>query len=133
MTWKLWDGTLETGHARLDADHKALASLFNLLREAAEQRREKEFCGLVLEQIIAHAGAHFELERQLMAKHHYPKLEQHAAEHAMLIDQAVNYKAAFDAGADRPQIALTDFPDVWLAFHILFSDKDLARFLAQKA
>jgi hypothetical protein len=49
----------------------------------------------------------------------------------MLLDQAVKYKAAFDAAAAEPDIALINFPDFWLAFHILFSDEDLARFLAR--
>jgi hemerythrin len=131
MALILWDSTLETGEPQIDADHRELARLFNLLLEAAADNRGKEFCSLVLDQIIEHARVHFDREQQLMDKHNYPKVEQHAAEHAMLLEQALNYKAAFDAGAAEPGIALTDFPEVWLAFHILFSDKDLARFLAQ--
>jgi hemerythrin-like metal-binding protein len=131
MAWILWDNTLETGHSRMDADHRELSRLFNLLREAVEQHRGKEFCSLVLEQIIEHARSHFQREQQLMARRHYPRTEQHAAEHAMLLDQAVNYKAAFDLAESEPDIDLVNFPEVWLAFHILFSDKDLARFLAQ--
>jgi len=131
MTWMLWDKTLETGQALMDAEHEELARLFNLLRDTAEQRRDKESCSQVLEQIIGHAMTHFERELELMLKWQYPKIEQHKAEHAMLLAHAIGYKAAFDAGTVGPEIALNDFPDVWLSFHILFSDKDLARFLAQ--
>ena len=131
MTWTLWDNTLVTGQAGLDGDHEEMARLFNLLRDTAEQRRDKESCSLVLAQIIEHASTHFELERQLMVQRRYPKIEQHDGEHIMLLAQAIEYKAAFDAGTVGPEIALTDFPDVWLSFHILFSDKDLARFLAE--
>ena len=35
-TWIAWDDTLETGHARMDADHRKRAELFGLLRDAAE-------------------------------------------------------------------------------------------------
>lgn len=131
MSWIVWDNALETGQARMDEDHHELARLFDLLCEAVEQRRDREFCSAVIEQIIEHAGTHFESEQELMAERHYPKIEQHTAEHALLLAQAIEYKAAFDAGAAGPQFALADFPDVWLSFHILFSDKDLARFLAQ--
>ncbi len=131
MTSILWDHTLETGHPLIDADHRELARLFNLLPEAVEQARGKAFCGKLLDQIIEQARTHFQREQQLMVKHHYPKIEQHTAEHAMLLDQALNYRATFDPGAAESKIALTDFPEVWLGFHILFSDKDLARFLAQ--
>ena len=131
MASMLWDSTLVTGHTRMDADHVELAGLFDLLREAVEQSKGKEFCGMVLDQIIEYAGKHFDLEQQLMAKHRYPGMEVHTAEHAMLLAQVLEYRGAFDALAAAPKIALIDFPDVWLGFHILFSDKDLALFLAR--
>jgi len=133
MDWITWDHTLKTGHAKMDADHEELAELFNRLPHAVEQRKGKDFCAKVLDDIIQHARMHFELEQQLMARHHYPKTEQHTAEHAMLIDQALHYKATFDMDSGGSRIALARFPEVWLAFHILFSDKELANFLARTA
>ena len=131
MDWIVWDHTLQTGHPQLDADHAEFARLFNLLPEALQMPNRKAMCSKLLEQIIEHTRTHFELEQKLMQERCYPKIRQHSAEHAMLLDQAHQYRTAFDAGATEPEIALIDFPDVWLSFHILFSDKDLARVLAQ--
>lgn len=134
MEWISWDHTLKTAHARMDADHKALAELFNLLPHALEHPKGKDYCAKVLDDIIQHATTHFDLERQLMAQYHYPKIEQHTAEHAMLIEQALHYQATFDDIDPRgSRIALLRFPEVWLGFHILFSDKELADFLARAA
>jgi hemerythrin-like metal-binding protein len=133
MDWISWDQTLKIGHARMDADHEALAELFNLLPRAVAQRKGKHYCAEVLDDIIQHATIHFDLERQLMAQHHYPKTGQHTAEHVMLIEQALQYKANFDIDSSESRIALARFPEVWLAFHILFSDKELANFLARTA
>jgi len=133
MDWVPWDSTLQTGHAKMDADHSGLAELFNRLANGVEQRKGRDFYAELLDQIIRHAQAHFALEEQLMAEHAYPKSEQHKAEHAMLIGQALNYRAGFDADATEPQVAVAHFPEVWLAFHILFSDKELAEFLAPRA
>jgi hemerythrin len=133
MDWISWDHTLRTGHAKMDADHKALADLFNLLPRAVEQGKGRDFCAKVLDDIIQHATVHFELEQQLMAQHHYPKAVQHTGEHAMLLEQALQYKASFDIDSSESRLALARFPDVWLGFHILFSDKDLANFLAHAA
>jgi len=133
MDWIAWDNTLKTGHARMDADHSALAGLFNLLADAVDKRKGKEVCGGVLDDIIRHAQAHFELEEKLMAEHRYPKSDQHKAEHAMLIGQALRYRATFAADAVESPIAVAHFPEVWLAFHILFSDKELADFLGRTA
>jgi len=133
MDWIAWDNTLKTGHARMDADHHALAELFNLLADAVDKRKGKEVCGGVLDDIIRHAQAHFELEEQLMAERRYPNSDQHKAEHAMLIGQALRYRASFAADAAESPVTVAHFPEVWLAFHILFSDKELADFLARTA
>jgi hemerythrin len=42
--WISWDQTLKIGHARMDADHEALAELFNLLPRAVAQRKGKHYC-----------------------------------------------------------------------------------------
>ena len=132
MDWITWDDSLDTGHARMDADHKELAELFNLLRDTVDSGKGKAACAAVLDDIIGHAQTHFELEQRLMTQQRYPKAEQHAAEHAMLIRQALDYRQSFDVDSAASRSALMRFPEVWLAFHILFSDKELAAFLASK-
>ena len=131
MDWIGWDEALETGDAGMDADHKQLAGLFNRLRDALANGEEKIYCSAILDDIIRHTRTHFELEQGLMLQHRYPKAEQHAAEHAMLIRQALDFRNSFDADSAASRPAQMRFADVWLAFHILFSDKELAAFLAR--
>jgi hemerythrin len=131
MDWVPWDATLKTGHVQMDADHNGLAELFNLLADAVEKGKGKDYYGRLLDDIIEHAQTHFDLEERLMVDHHYPKFGQHKAEHTMLIDQALNYRATFDVDAKASPVAVAHFPEVWLAFHILFSDKELADFLTR--
>jgi hemerythrin len=133
VDWIPWDNTLKTGHARMDADHKGLAELFNRLADAVETRKGKDFYGGVLDDIIEHTQAHFDMEEQLMDQHHYQKSHQHKAEHAMLLSQVLDYRATFAADAAESPVAVAHFPEVWLAFHILFSDKELAEYLARIA
>jgi hemerythrin len=133
MDWIPWDNTLKTGHARMDADHNGLAELFNVLADAVDKRKGRDCYASLLDDIIQHAQTHFDLEEQLMAEHHYPKFDQHKAEHAMLISQALSYRATFDVDAAQSPVAVAHFPEVWLAFHILFSDKQLADFLTRPA
>ena len=132
MDWIAWDDTLDTGHASMDAEHKELAQLFNRLRDAVEGGEGKAACAKVLDAIIGHAQTHFELEQRWMAQHRYPKAEQHAAEHAMLLRQALDYRENFDVDNAAAKSTLMKFPEVWLAYHILFSDKELAAFLARE-
>ena len=131
MDWIAWDETLDTGHARMDAEHQELAQLFDRLHDAVEKGECKAACAKVLDRIIDHAKTHFELEQRLMTQHQYPKLEQHAADHAMLIRQALDYRQGFDVDTAAVRSTLMKVPEVSLAYHILFSDKELAAFLAR--
>ncbi len=132
MDWIAWDDTLDTGHAGMDADHTQLAGLFDLLRDAVDSDKGNAACAKALDDIIRHAKTHFDLEQRLMTQHRYPKTEQHAAEHAMLIHQALDYRRRFNVDSAASRADLMRFPEVWLVFHILFSDKELAAFLAGK-
>lgn len=131
MDWIAWDETLDTGHAGLDAEHRELAQLFNRLHDAVEDGEGKAACADVLDSIIDHSKIHFELEQRLMDQRRYPKADQHTAEHTMLLRQALDFRENFDVDNAAARSMLEKFPEVWLAYHILFSDKDLAAFLAR--
>jgi len=130
MDWIVWDHDLETGNARMDADHREMATMFNRLRDVVESGAERAACAQVLDDIIGHAKAHFEMEQRLMTQHRYPKADQHAAEHAMLIRQVHDFRENFEVDTAASKSTLMQFPEVWLGYHILFSDKELAAFLA---
>ena len=131
MDWTAWDHSLETGNAAMDSEHRKLATLLEGLRKAAEHGSDKARCARPLDELIAHAEAHFALELRFMNEQRYPKLRQHVDEHAMLLCQARDYRANFDIESAAGRAALMRFPEVWLEFHILFSDKDLGQFLAR--
>ena len=133
MEWIPWNDVLATGHAVLDADHKALIDLFNQLSESVKRRSGKAVSSELLDEIIDHAKEHFALEDRLMAEHRYLKYEQHAAEHVQLIKRAINFKAKFNAGAPGSHIDLIHFPEDWLTFHVIGADKELGEFLTAAA
>lgn len=129
MDWIKWDHTLELGHEAMDADHRQLVALVNKLANAVVDNLGKEAYNALLDDLFARAKAHFRMEEQLMAADSYPYAEVHCAEHARLIEDALDYRAKFDASAE-PSISLLYFFDQWLTRHIFASDIDLANFLA---
>ena len=131
MNWIPWNDILRTGHAEIDAEHMELVRLLNELSDAVKHRKGKNACGSVLDAIIDYTISHFALEAELMAKHYYPKTGQHNIEHAQLIKRAQNYRAKFESGSTGTHIELIHFPEDWLTFHILTSDKELAGFLTE--
>jgi hemerythrin len=130
MEWIHWDNVLATGHVILDTDHEHLVALFNQLAASVKERKSKDACVDLLDKIIQHAQVHFAFEEQLMADQDYPKADQHTAEHARLVKQAVRYMAKFEAANPGSHIPLIHFPEDWLTFHILSADKELAAFLS---
>jgi hemerythrin-like metal-binding protein len=129
MEWIHWDNVLATGHVILDIDHERLVTLFNQLTASVKERKSKVACTELLGKIIHQTQVHFAFEEQLMADHGYPKIDQHTAEHARLVKQAVRYMVKFEAAAPGTHISLIHFPEDWLTFHILSADKELANFL----
>ena len=130
MEWIAWSDVLATGHAILDTDHEHLVKLFNQLVVSVKERRGKAAGVELLNKIIRHSQVHFAFEEHLMAEQHYPKADQHAAEHTRLIKQALRYKAKFESDSSGLHIPLIHFPEDWLTIHILVADRELADFLS---
>ncbi len=134
MAWIALDERQETGHAQIDDDHEKIVALINQLASAITQRRGKEVCGELLDQIIQKAKAHFARENRLMAEHHYPKAEEHIAEHAQLIAEALDLKTWVDLAPAESvmSVSLLHFLEAWWTRHIPTFDKELAEFLATR-
>ena len=132
MGWIKWDHTLELGHEAMDTDHRQLVALINQLTILVVNRLGKKAYDAMLDDLFARIRAHFRMEEQLMAACTYPYAKEHCSEHAMLIKDALGFRAKFDASAE-PSVSLLYFFDQWLTRHILSSDKDLASFIAENA
>jgi hemerythrin-like metal-binding protein len=121
-----WDDQLETGHFWMDRDHKNMVVLITQLADAIENHEEKRVCDTVLDEMIWHLKEHFGAEEQLMAKHQYPKFQEHQAEHMKLLMDLIAYRGWFDSGASGLYPSLIDFLQDWWSIHILTSDRELA-------
>jgi hemerythrin len=130
MTWIKWEPALELGHEAMDADHRQLVALVNQLAHAIVNKLGKAAYDALLDDLIVQIRAHFGMEEQLMAACSYPDADEHRSEHATLIKDALDYRARFDSAAE-PSVSMLYFFDQWLTRHILASDRELARFLAE--
>lgn len=115
----------------MDVDHRKLVDLFNSLGESISNREGKDACLRTLDEIIQLGKANFELEDELMVIRRYPKAESHTAKHAAMIERAVIYRTNLDPDSPEAYMGLVYFAEVWLCYHIIFFDKELARFIAQ--
>ncbi len=127
-----WDRLLSVEVEEIDADHRRLIELFNLLAHAAGERREADYIAALLEELIAATEAHFRHEERLMIGHAYPDREAHAAEHRELMEAARAMQSTFMATGRGLEERGLDYLEHWLTEHILVADMRLGAYLAEK-
>lgn len=125
-----WRDELTLGVEPIDAQHRAQLALLNAVGGAVRAGRRQDGMGR-LKELQVHAEAHFSGEESLMQLHGYQDCEEHAREHARLLDELGQLAVSW-AGHDPPPAArvILSLRD-WLEGHILTLDRALAHRLAR--
>lgn len=117
----------------MDRDHLAIAELLNRLHRMHTDSAPPDEAAALLDDIGAHATAHFAREEAVMERAGYPAAAAHVAEHRNLLDDFGNVMAEYRQGQYRgSEDALENYLKYWLIDHIARIDKKLAAFLAAK-
>lgn len=127
-----WQETLSVGVPTIDAEHKKLVSLLNDLHVAMTEGRSKQAMGEVLTGLITYTATHFGTEEKLMTRTAYPEFAEHKKKHDDLVKQALDVKAAFEAGKSGVNMELMAFLKDWIQTHIIGTDKKMGAFLVSK-
>ena len=128
-----WDEKLATRHPGMARDHRKMVGLINRLGEVMAEGKGKFAYCTVFDEIVRQTRQHFEMEEQLMAAHHYPKAEEHKAEHASLLKKLLKHKHGVEEGDGEITDSLLHFLDFWWTHHILTSDEEMAEFIVSSA
>lgn len=131
MEWITWGDSLRLGHEEIDDDHQKLVAIVNRLADSVMSPSAQQTDEELLAEFLTQTVAHFAEEDRLMAAHHYPRAEEHAAEHARLIQAALDARAEFAADLST-SVSLLRFLRRWLTHHILTADKELEDYLGQR-
>jgi len=132
MALMTWGPMLQIGYGDIDAQHKRLVEVVNVLDEAMRTGKGRDVLGAVLEELVTYTQFHFAFEERLMAQYGIGSSAAHKAEHRKLIADVGAFKAKFDAGAVSVTTELMAFLRNWLSNHILKTDKALAKELRSK-
>lgn len=123
----VWGPAIETGLAEVDADHRVLVDLCNvlLIRHATATKHE---IGVMLAELGDAISAHFEREERLMSARGYPEAGDHRAEHQRLLEEYGHQVDDWRSNVLSID-ALCSFIYLWLPRHIATMDT----FLNQKS
>jgi hemerythrin-like metal-binding protein len=127
-----WDKKLETGHPKIDEQHKALVEAFNKLHTAMKAGKGKEELGKTLGFLKDYTVHHFQTEETLMDAHRYPGAQTHKGLHKDLVHRVAGLVDQYNAGKALLTMQVMDFLEGWLVEHIQGEDCRLAEFLRAK-
>jgi hemerythrin len=127
-------GTGPKNHIIVRAVHPAaLCDLgrgcINELGHALSSGQGRTVVADVLQRLTRYTMMHFNAEEGLLAKHGYPALAAHQAQHTALIEKVKTYQREYAAGDSGVAISLMGFLQKRLTDHILKTDKQYSEFL----
>jgi hemerythrin len=76
-----WDSSLETGHEKIDKQHKQLVASLNNIIEASEQGKGQEEIFKTLDFLTGYTIMHFSTEEKLQVQYDYPDYLVHKRYH----------------------------------------------------
>jgi len=132
MALIVWDQRLETGHSKIDEQHKSLVEIFNRLHGAMKQGKGKDELGGILVFLKDYTVTHFAMEEALMDQHSYSGAVQHKQIHADLVRQVAELVGKFQQGTATLTLPVMNFLEDWLVKHIQGEDYRFALELKSK-
>lgn len=130
MSGFVWTEAMSVGVPALDADHRCLVRIINLLNDA-QGNDTGRVIEIVMDTLAAYARFHFAREEQVMSACGFPALAVHSVEHegfcntiAAMAKERVGPAAAAD---------LLDYLKGWLLHHILIQDMAYRPYIAESS
>lgn len=129
----VWQEAYDCGNATVDAQHRQLFDLANVLIDASfEQRDTPAILHAALDDLLSHLARHFADEEALLEQHQYARLDPHKAAHARLLEKASMLEQAARAGTvSLGELVNFVVGDV-VAHHLFTMDRDFHPLFAQR-
>jgi len=123
-----WSDSFSVKVPSLDAQHKVLIHLINLLHDAKEEKQPLEEFEDLINSLVNYTVAHFNYEEYLMESYGFKGLEAHKPVHVNFLNTVVEFLGLFQEGKKT----LDDLLDIlkgWLTNHILKTDMEYAQII----
>ncbi len=120
-----FDVKYETGVVWQDFQHKQLIDLFSKVKDAKDNKKDRNLFRYTIAFLAMYVNHHFNLEEEYMEKYNYPDKDIHQKDHQDFVKELKNFrnenKEYSEAGAND---LLTRMGE-WILSHILENDQKL--------
>ncbi|MEO8652923.1 MAG: hemerythrin family protein [Ramlibacter sp.] len=93
-----WRSSFECGHPVIDMQHRELFNISNEVINSVLDRRPKIGVEYLLHELVEHIKDHFMTEEEVLARTHYPALEEHRNIHQLLLGRATELQERYREG-----------------------------------
>jgi hemerythrin len=111
---------MSVGVPVLDADHRCIVRIINLLRESEGEDRHRVI-ETVLDTLVGYCRYHFAREEEVMAWCGFPGVDFHRGEHESFVVTFLRERFADGYDAELAN-EMQDYLTRWLCHHILIQD-----------
>jgi len=126
------DITYETGVIWQDFQHKQLIDLFEKIKKARSDEKEKDLYPYTTAFLAMYVNHHFSLEEEYMAKYDYPDTLVHTWEHTAFLKELKAFRKEHREYAPEAVDDLLVRMEKWISSHILENDQKLGKFILSK-
>jgi hemerythrin len=129
-----WDSSLETGHEKIDNQHKQLVAALNGIIEASRQGKGSEEIFKTLDFLTGYTIMHFSTEEKLQIQYDYPDYLVHKRYHdEFKVTVTKLTKQLVEEGPTEEMVGIvTTTIGSWLLNHIKGDDFRMAAFIKSK-
>lgn len=118
-----WTDDMSVGNLHIDEQHAILIDTINQL-VSAESLHNHHAVAMIIDELVSYAAFHFEYEENLMARAHYPQLDEHRIIHQVFVKWITDFRDEYATFGKRPLgESVLDFLRDWLKHHILGEDQ----------
>jgi len=128
MLRAVWKTVYETGHPRIDFEHKIFLDLILQLEKDLSENLTFERIRRHLLELYKYTEFHFFSEESIMIDIAYPDLATHRRTHELLLEDLTSYIQSLSVSSLRER-DLVGFLIEWFAFHTAGDDIRLARYV----
>ncbi|MFP4555651.1 MAG: bacteriohemerythrin [Bacteroidales bacterium] len=118
-----WSKNYSININSIDAEHRGLLDLMNLLYDSLSEGKSHEFVAEIIQELDDYAKNHFRNEESQFKRIDYPFLNEHKRLHGIFINEVEKFKEEVKNKESSISVRVIEFLRDWFIDHIMGADK----------